>query len=117
MFQKVDMIALPTMQKAPPGLPILNLGIGTLEAHVLQVQNTVAVNFAGNPALAMPIPASRRFGVPVTSLQLVGPRLSEAQLLNAGRIVEEAVNVVRPTATGDATAVKPPAAKKKNPSR
>lgn len=117
MFQKVDMIALPTMQKAPAGLPILNLGIGTLEAHVLRVQNTVAVNFAGNPALAMPIPASRRFGVPVTSLQLVGPRLSEAQLLNAGRIVEEAVNVVRPTATGDATAVKPPAAKKKNPSR
>jgi amidase len=116
VFQKVDMIALPTMQKAPPGLPILNLGIGVLEAHVLQVQNTVAVNFAGNPALAMPIPASRRFGVPVTSLQLVGPRLSEAQLLNAGRIVEEAVNVVRPTATGQGTLTVPePPKKKKNP--
>ena len=27
----------------------------------------------------------------MTSLQLIGPRLSEAQLLNAGRLVEAAV--------------------------
>jgi len=70
---------------------LLNLRFGVLDAHVLQIQNTVPVNFAGNPALAMPVPASHRFRVPVTSLQLVGPRFSEAQLLNAGRIVEEAV--------------------------
>ena len=91
VFEKVDIIALPTLQKAPPILPILNLNLGVIDAHVLQIQNTVAVNYAGNPALAMPIPASHRFRVPVTSLQLVGPRLAEAQLLNAGRIVEEAV--------------------------
>jgi len=116
VFQKVDIIALPTLQKAPPGLPLLNLGLGVLEAHVLQIQNTVAVNFAGNPALAMPIPASRRFALPMTSLQLVGPRLSEAQLLNAGRIVEDAVKVVRPTATGEGTlAVVETPKKKKNP--
>jgi hypothetical protein len=29
--------------------------------------------------------------VPVTSLQLVGSRLAEADLLNAGRLVEDAV--------------------------
>src|SRR5437762_1938413 len=91
VFQKVDLIALPTLQKAPPMLPLLNLRFGVLDAHVLQIQNTVPVNFAGHPALAMPVPASHRFRVPVTSLQLVGPRFSEAQLLNAGRIVEEAV--------------------------
>ena len=91
VFEKVDIIALPTLQKAPPLLPPFNLRLGVLDAHVLQIQNTVAVNFAGNPALAMPIPASHRFRVPVTSLQLVGPRMAEAQLLNAGRIVEEAV--------------------------
>jgi len=51
------------------------------------LQNTVAVNFAGNPALAIPIPVNGRT-VPVTSLQLVGPRLSEAELLNAGRLIE-----------------------------
>jgi len=91
VFQKVDIIALPTLQKAPPMLPLLNLRLGVVDANVLQIQNTVAVNYAGNPALAMPIPASHHFRMPVTSLQLVGPRLGEAQLLNAGRIVEAAV--------------------------
>jgi Asp-tRNA(Asn)/Glu-tRNA(Gln) amidotransferase A subunit family amidase len=54
---------------------------------VLNLQNTVAVNFAGNPALAIPIPLNDKT-VPVTSLQLVGPWLSEAELLNAGRLIE-----------------------------
>jgi Asp-tRNA(Asn)/Glu-tRNA(Gln) amidotransferase A subunit family amidase len=62
-----------------------------MEARMLDLQNTVAVNFAGNPALAVPIPL-RNADVPVTSLQLIGPWLSEAQLLNAGRLVEAAVN-------------------------
>ena len=90
VFENVDVIAVPTLQKMPPGLPLLNLRIGILEALVLEMQNTVAVNFAGNPALAMPIPV-RNKRPPVTSLQLVGPRLSEAELLNVGRQVEEAV--------------------------
>jgi amidase len=90
IFEKVDFIALPTLQGTPPPMPLLNLRIGILEAYVLQFQNTVAVNFAGNPALAMPVPL-RDGKVPVTSLQLVGPANSEAGLLNAGRIVEEAV--------------------------
>jgi Asp-tRNA(Asn)/Glu-tRNA(Gln) amidotransferase A subunit family amidase len=92
VFNKIDLIALPTLQQTPPRLPLLNLRLGVLDARVLQMQNTVAVNFAGNPALAMPIPLGHRSAVPVTSLQLVGPRLGEAQLLNAGRIVEEAVH-------------------------
>lgn len=90
VFENVDVIAVPTLQKTPPALPLLNLRIGILEALVLEMQNTVAVNFAGNPALAMPIPV-RNERVPVTSLQLVGPRLAEAELLNVGRLVEEAV--------------------------
>jgi Asp-tRNA(Asn)/Glu-tRNA(Gln) amidotransferase A subunit family amidase len=89
VFEKVDLIALPTLQKTPPGVPLLNLRVGIMEAHLLQVQNTVAANFAGNPALAIPVPM-RRGKVP-TSLQLIGPRLSEADLLNAGRLVEDAV--------------------------
>jgi Asp-tRNA(Asn)/Glu-tRNA(Gln) amidotransferase A subunit family amidase len=90
VFEEVDVIALPTLQKTPPGLPLLNLRVGILDALVLQIQNTAAVNFAGNPALALPVPIHHA-RVPVTSLQLVGPRLSEAELLNVGRIVEEAV--------------------------
>jgi Asp-tRNA(Asn)/Glu-tRNA(Gln) amidotransferase A subunit family amidase len=89
VFKNVDFIALPTLQTTPPPIPP-NLKVGLLEARVLEKQNTVAVNFAGNPALALPIPL-RHAGVPVTSLQLIGPRLSEAQLLNAGRLVEAAV--------------------------
>ena len=90
VFEKVDFIALPTLQKAPPGIPLLNLRLGILEAEMLQLQNTVAVNFAGNPALAVPVPLHGA-RVPVTSLQLIGPRLAEANLLNAGRLVEDAI--------------------------
>jgi amidase len=102
VFEKVDLIALPTLQRRPPGLPLINLRIGILEAQMLQVQNTVPVNFAGNPALAMPVPLRGGKGArtlsgamsaktPLTSLQLIGPRLAEADLLNAGRLIENAV--------------------------
>ena len=84
ILKKVDFIALPTLQKLPPTLSIAVL----FEAQILVLQNTVAVNFAGNPALAMPIPLDNKI-FPATSLQLVGPRLSEAALLNAGRLIEE----------------------------
>jgi len=85
-FRKVDFIALPTLQTLPPTIPFVGR-IALLEARVLNLQNTVAVNFAGNPALAIPIPVNDKT-IPVTSLQLVGPRLSEAGLLNAGRLIE-----------------------------
>ena len=64
---------------------------GTLafEVRVLAMQNTAAVNFGGVPALALPVPLRSR-SIPVTSLQLVGPKRSEAALLNAGRLVEAA---------------------------
>jgi amidase len=90
VFEHVDFIALPTLQTMPPSLPI-NLRIGLLEAGMLGIMNTVAVNFAGNPALAMPVPI-RDQKIAVTSLQLIGPRFAEAELLNAGRLVEETVH-------------------------
>jgi Asp-tRNA(Asn)/Glu-tRNA(Gln) amidotransferase A subunit family amidase len=126
-FEKVDFIAVPTLQTPPPKFPptlrvdllkaqlhvsnlqntdalhlALNpleavtfvpatglrlLGIDLFEADMLNLQNTVAVNLAGNPALAMPIPL-RHGHVPVTSLQLIGPPMSEAELLAAGRLIE-----------------------------
>jgi amidase len=85
-FEKVDFIALPTLQKQPPKIPTAATAAFN-EAQILNLQNTVPVNFAGNPALAVPIPSSDKI-LPATSLQLVGPRLSEADLLNAGRLVE-----------------------------
>jgi amidase len=61
---------------------------------VLGLQNTAAVNFAGLPALALPVPIRDR-AIPVTSLQLIGPRRSEAALLNAGRLIENACGGAR----------------------
>jgi Asp-tRNA(Asn)/Glu-tRNA(Gln) amidotransferase A subunit family amidase len=86
-FEKVDVIALPTLQHVPFNLPS-KLDAGLLEAQMLQASNTVPINYAGNPALAQPIPL-RNAGFPVTSLQLIGPKFGEAKLLNAGRVVEE----------------------------
>lgn len=85
VFEKVDFIALPTIKSHPPKIPLLSRLV-VFEARALALQNTVAVNYAGNPAIAIPVPMEDD-RVPVTSLQLVGPRLSEAKLLNAGRIV------------------------------
>jgi Asp-tRNA(Asn)/Glu-tRNA(Gln) amidotransferase A subunit family amidase len=88
-FQKVDLIAMPTMKATPPHVPFFG-GSVVFEAGALKLQNTQAVNFAGVPALAIPVPILHQ-SVPVTSLQLVGPTRSEAELLNAGRLVENAV--------------------------
>lgn len=86
VFEEVDLIALPTLQNIPPAIPLLGKTVG-LEARMLELQNTVPVNFAGNPALALPIPIEDR-EVALTSIQLIGPTYSEAHLLNAGRLIE-----------------------------
>jgi Asp-tRNA(Asn)/Glu-tRNA(Gln) amidotransferase A subunit family amidase len=89
LFRHVDFIAVPTLQNLPPKFPFWGSTV-VFEWLVFNSQNTVGINFAGNPALAIPIPMPARGKViPVTSLQLVGPRLSEAQLLNAGRLIAQ----------------------------
>jgi Asp-tRNA(Asn)/Glu-tRNA(Gln) amidotransferase A subunit family amidase len=88
VFQKVDFIALPTMRNLPPEPSYFRNDL-VFEWMVFNMQNTLAVNFAGNPALAIPIampPEGKK--KPVTSLQLIGPRLSEAGLINAARLLE-----------------------------
>jgi amidase len=85
IFEKVDLIALPTLQSPPPRIPLLG-ATPLFEARMLNTQNTVAVNYAGLPAIAIPVPIENS-QLPA-SLQLVGPRLSEAQLVNAARLVD-----------------------------
>jgi amidase len=89
VLTRVDFIALPTLKKLPPRIPIVG-GTPVFEALVLGLENTAAVNYAGNPALAMPVPIDDR-EIPVTSLQLIGPRLGEARLLSAAHLVEDTV--------------------------
>jgi amidase len=84
-FKEVDAIALPVLQKAP--LKKASRFTGLFEAKFLKIQNTVAVNYGGVPALAVPIPTPND-EFPVTSLQLIGPAYGEAALLNIGRLVE-----------------------------
>ncbi len=85
-FREVDAIALPVLKRTPLRLNLFLTGI--FEARFLNIQNTVAVNYAGVPALALPVPLpGNKF--PVTSIQLIGPPNSEAALLNIGRLVEK----------------------------
>ncbi len=86
-FKRVDFIAVPTLQRMPPKLPFFGRS-AIFEALVLDLQNTEPVNLAGNPAIAIPIPLNVKDGS-LTSLQLVGPRLSEAELVNAARLIEK----------------------------
>lgn len=88
VFKQVNFIAVPTLQGLPPKMPFWGSD-AVFEWRVFDMQNTVAVNFAGNPALALPVqmPAKGKT-IPITSLQLIGPRFSEAELLNAGRLIE-----------------------------
>ena len=106
-LRRVDFIALPTLQKPTPKLPAWRRN-ALFELGVLSSQNTVAVNFAGVPAVALPVPLlGEKPPVPVTSLQLIGKKNSEASLLNAARIVESkiepSVKRMGHDAPGDAT--------------
>jgi len=87
-FQEVDAIALPVLKKEPPGKYALFVGL--FEGRFFGIQNTVAVNYAGVPALALPVPLPKGH-FPVTSVQFVGPPNSEAALLNIGRLFEKPV--------------------------
>jgi len=87
-LKAVDFIALPTLQTLPPAIPFLR-GTIAFEQHFLGKQNTAGVNLAGVPALAIPVPIDNP-DIPLTSLQLVGPRRGEAALINAARLIEQA---------------------------
>lgn len=78
-FQRVEVLALPTMPVFPP-----RIGEDPSAMPLL----CAAVNLAGVPALAQPVPSNRP--IPA-SLQLVGPHGSEELLVSTGAIVEAAV--------------------------
>lgn len=85
-FTQVDAIALPVLQRAPYHRNVAFTAI--FEAKFIKIQNTVAVNYAGVPAVAIPVPLPKSESFPVASVQFVGPANSEAALLNIGRLAE-----------------------------
>jgi amidase len=79
VFERVEVLALPTMPVLPPSFE-----------NVRDVQMTLCTmpfNLSGSPALALPVPTG---GLP-GSLQLVGPDHAEERLLALARVVESAV--------------------------
>jgi amidase len=80
-MRDVDLLALPTVPFYPPALADA--------AGQPYTMFTNPVNFAGFPALALPVPS--RQPLPA-SLQLIGPAGSEALLLATGAVIEAAVS-------------------------
>ncbi len=78
----VDVLALPTVPFFPPPLEEAR------GPHYTVFTN--AVNLAGFPALALPIPTGHRLPA---SLQLIGPPNSEALLLATGSVIERAAGI------------------------
>ena len=79
IFEEVDVLVTPTLTIFPPRLD---------EGENLLVSRcTLPVNLAGVPALSLPVPAD---GPLPASIQLIGPANSEARLLAAGALVEQA---------------------------
>jgi amidase len=82
LFEEFDLLVTPTLSIFPPSLQ---------DALVLQdgrSRCTLPANFAGVPALALPIPSS---GQLPASIQLMAPMYGEESLLRAGLEIEEAL--------------------------
>ena len=80
LFEHFEVLAMPTLPVLAPSLTDPNPRNGT---------HSAPVNLAGVPALALPVPT----GGPIpASIQLVGPRRSEAALLATGALIEASVS-------------------------
>jgi amidase len=81
LWEQVDLLALPTLLGFPPTLGH--------SRDMVQIRGvTSAVNLAGVPALALPVPSG---GPLPASIQLIGPAGAEDRLLAAGAALELAV--------------------------
>ena len=79
LLSSVDAVVLPTVQIFPP--PLAEASQHNYTAL------TAAVNLAGLPALALPVPAGHQLPA---SMQIVGARGAEEELLATGALVEDA---------------------------
>ena len=77
LFGQVDLLATPTLSIFPPTFDDSD--------DLLVARCTLAVNLAGVPALAIPVPTK---GPLPASLQLIGPWGAEDRLLAAGLVAE-----------------------------
>lgn len=87
LFERVQLLAMPTMAILPPRLddPL----VGTAELTLALAGFTPLANVTGLPALSLPVPVADG-GFP-SSLQLIGPHGGEDLLVATGTVVEHAV--------------------------
>ncbi len=87
LFQDVDLLLMPTMPVPVPSLERM-AEYGQDDAVLLRMLRfTAPFDFAGNPTITLPSGIDTH-GLPL-SLQLVGPRLSEALLCRAGHAFQQ----------------------------
>ncbi|MEK6274441.1 MAG: amidase [Actinomycetota bacterium] len=86
-FDGVDLLLTPTLAFVAPPLPV-----DDLEIRERTIRLTIPFNALGWPTLALPCGAAED-GLPA-SLQIVGPRGSDALVLAAGQMVESALSLV-----------------------
>jgi amidase len=87
LFDRVELLALPTLPMFPPRLDQLNAE--TLLPLIIEITQHVALfNAAGTPCTAQPVSAAGE-RLPA-SLQLVGPHHTEELLLTTAQLVENA---------------------------
>lgn len=88
IFERVQLLALPTMPVFPPRTDAVSAD--NVLAHAIEMTaNVTLFNAVGTPCTAQPVPAQGS-RLPA-SLQLVGPRGGEALLLATAQVVEAAV--------------------------
>jgi amidase len=84
VFSSVQAIALPTLPVFPPR-------IEGMPDEFSMTTATGPANLAGIPAISLPVPTAGRLP---GSLQLLGPHNTEALLLAAGRVIEDAARSI-----------------------
>jgi aspartyl-tRNA(Asn)/glutamyl-tRNA(Gln) amidotransferase subunit A len=87
LFNRYDVLVTPTVGSTRKiiGEPDMDIDGAAIFHRSVIAQNTWPVNRVGNPALALPIASA---GTPPASIQLIGPRWGEADLLAIGLSLE-----------------------------
>jgi len=90
-FQRVDVIATPTLPITPPPVGTATVRVQDVEMATTAafLRNTSPFNLTGLPAISLPIGTDLE-GAPI-GLQLVGPYNEDARVLQAARAFEREV--------------------------
>ncbi len=90
-FTRFDYLVIPTLRIYPP-----RIDEDDDKVRAVLTANTIPINLAGLPAVALPVPGNNQFPA---SLQIIGPTGSEESLLAIASVIEKAAGSLRPTSS------------------